>query len=150
MIKRNHKKHYFLANLSTKCSEWAVITGLCPWACRACLNIFTNTISPTKPLRQYWWKLFKSCSKNCILLVAMATETKKIFSGTARPRAWIFELNNLADNFKVQTMPLGSKLAQPRWQMCFPYMFIVKTFKIFPERLRPLTYGIKHHLVDLY
>ena len=73
----------FLAHLSTMCSGWAIVTGLCPSLCvvrqlfsspkhkvlrvsycdrslpvvvlrPSCVNIFTLTSSPLKPLIGFW------------------------------------------------------------------------------------------------
>ena len=45
----------FLAHLSTK---WAIVTGLCPSSsvvrCASCVNFFTYTSSPLKPLIGFW------------------------------------------------------------------------------------------------
>jgi len=43
-------KCFFLAHLSTKCSGWAIVTGLRP----SCVNFFTKTSSPLKPIIGFW------------------------------------------------------------------------------------------------
>jgi len=58
VVRRRASCVNFLAHLSTKCSGWAIVIGLCPSLSvvrrPSCVNFFTKTSSPLKPLIGFW------------------------------------------------------------------------------------------------
>ena len=95
--------HPFLAHLSTKCSGWAIVTGLCPLS----VNLFYLNIFSSETTHWIWTKLhrndpwvvpYQSCSNGsdwCICRsrgqkIGFKMQFSKILSETTRPRAFIF------------------------------------------------------------
>ena len=55
-----------LAHLSTKCSEWAIVTGLCPSCVSACVRKLFHSIDfSSKTTHWIFTKLYRKCDLGC-------------------------------------------------------------------------------------
>ena len=116
-VKWNFLSMFFLAHLSTKCSWWAIVTGLCPSSCvgrrASCvvrklfyLNIFSSETTHwilTKLHRIPGWSPTKVVQMVLIGCISRSRGQKigfqnaifkKKFSETTRPRAFIFGIKH--------------------------------------------------------
>jgi len=142
----------FLAHLSTKCSGWAIVTGLCPSSSvvrrASCvvrklfyLNIFSSETTHwiwTKLYRNDPWLVpYQSCSNGSDWLHKYVTGSKSRFSKCNFQKSClklqgpelsylVYSIIQRSSTKVVQIMPLGSKLTPPRGSQFYIELYMEK------------------------